>query len=165
MDLNTIFPKYGNNKLWQTPSLQMVEIVMLLKVTNNMVGIAIHQAFQLFQNNCSRWCSDWHIVTYVLTTAIFENGGNKSRRSKAIIYLKSEYPKHIYSHTTIIALRAIFITIKQNKNSKRSLCVVANRGLMDHVIPTSPCSNLFIYQWHILGDERSQVRHYYNMYW
>jgi len=54
MDLNTVFFKYGNNKLWQTPSLKMARIVMLLKVTNNMVGIAIHQAIQLRQNNCSR---------------------------------------------------------------------------------------------------------------
>ena len=42
MDLNTAFRKYGNNRLWQTASLKMAQIVMLLKVTNNMIVIAIH---------------------------------------------------------------------------------------------------------------------------
>ena len=31
--------------------------------------------------------------TFVLTTAIFKNGGNKCRRSLVIVYLKSEYPE------------------------------------------------------------------------
>ena len=46
MDLNTVFLKYGNIRLWQTPSKQMARIVMLLKVANNSVDIAIHQAIQ-----------------------------------------------------------------------------------------------------------------------
>ena len=46
MDLNTVFLKYGNNSIWQTPSLKMARIVMLLKVTNDMFGIAIHDAIQ-----------------------------------------------------------------------------------------------------------------------
>ena len=46
MDLNTVFLKYGHYGLCQTPSLKMARIVMLLKVTNNIFGIAIHQAIQ-----------------------------------------------------------------------------------------------------------------------
>ena len=46
MDLNTVFLKYGHNGLWQTPYLKMARIVMLLKVTNNIFDIAIHQAIQ-----------------------------------------------------------------------------------------------------------------------
>ena len=66
---------------------------MLLKVTNNICDIAIHESIQQRQQNCSRWRSVWDIVTFVLTTAIFNNGGNKCRRRNEIIYLKSEYPK------------------------------------------------------------------------
>ena len=44
MDRNTVFLKYGHNGLCQMPSLKMARIVMLLKVTNNIFDIAIHQA-------------------------------------------------------------------------------------------------------------------------
>ena len=71
----------------------MSRIVMMLKITNNMVGIAIHQAIQQRQQHCFMLHSMWDIVTFVLTTAIFKNGWHKCRRSKEIIYLKSEYPK------------------------------------------------------------------------
>ena len=36
------------------PSLKMARIVMLLKVTDNMIGIAIHYAIQQREQNCSR---------------------------------------------------------------------------------------------------------------
>ena len=35
-------------------SLKMARSVMMLKVTNNMFGLAIHKTVKLRQNNCSR---------------------------------------------------------------------------------------------------------------
>ena len=76
--------RYGHNGLCQTPSLKMARIVMILKVTNNIFDIAIQQAIQQRQYNCS---------TFVLTTAIFKNGGNKCHRSQVFVYLKLESPE------------------------------------------------------------------------
>ena len=66
---------------------------MLLKVTNNIFDIVIHEAIQQRKQNCSRWRSVWDVVTFVLTIVIFTNGGNRCRRSQRIVYLKSGSPK------------------------------------------------------------------------
>ena len=39
------------------------------------------------------WRSFWDMGTFVLTTTIFINGGNKCRRSQVFVYLKSESPE------------------------------------------------------------------------
>ena len=62
------------------------------------IYIAIHQATQCHQHYCSMWCSFRDIVTFVLMTAIFKNGGRESQNMSKMVYLKSL--SHItYIHT------------------------------------------------------------------
>jgi len=88
-----VFLRYGNNRLCQTHLYKK----KATKVTNNICDIAINQATQKRKHTCSRWHSVWDMVTFVLTTAIFKNDGNKFRRSQEIVYLKLGFLKTKHS--------------------------------------------------------------------
>ena len=47
--------------------------------------------------------------TFVLTTAIFKNGGNKCRRSQAIVYLKSGSPRTINTRIPQLLLCMLYL--------------------------------------------------------
>ena len=58
MDLNTVFLKYGHNGLWQTPSLKMARIVMLLKVVDWLVVLSVTLPSAVI--SCHRKCALEH---------------------------------------------------------------------------------------------------------
>ena len=89
---NNVVLRYGNNRLWQTPSLINCANFYVVEGENNILEIAIHHAIQPRKHNYFRWRSVWDMVTFVLTSAIFKNGGYKCRRSQEIVYLKSGSP-------------------------------------------------------------------------
>ena len=87
--------------------IEMAHIWMLTKVKCTLVYIAIHQATQCHQHYCSMWCCFWDIVTFVLMTAIFKNGGRESQNMPNYFYLKS------LSHITYMHTPKLFLKMKQ----------------------------------------------------